>query len=226
MSATNRGAKRQTADFYPTPAWCTHRLLEAAELPDGDWLEPCAGEGAIIRAAREVRPKAAWTAVELRAECAPLLTRILPPFSDIRAGVDFLKADWRHFDVVLTNPPYFLAREFVDKCVSVADHVVMLLRINFLGSEDRQSWWRSRKMPDVWVLPNRPSFAVMVTCKENPEHKRFVSVAEAEGLKACPECNAKVKKTSSDSTEYAWFHWYEGSLGRVRVLDVTPEEER
>ena len=29
MSATGRGSERETADFYPTPAWCVDRLVEA-----------------------------------------------------------------------------------------------------------------------------------------------------------------------------------------------------
>ena len=48
MSATNRGAVRNEHDFYPTPAWCVHRLLEAVPLPAGRWLEPCVGDGAKI----------------------------------------------------------------------------------------------------------------------------------------------------------------------------------
>ena len=33
----------------------------------------------------------------------------------------------------------------------------MLLRLNWLGSEDRAAWLR-RHPPSVYVLPNRPSF--------------------------------------------------------------------
>jgi len=67
MSATGRGRERDEHDFYETPAWCVHRLLEAVpQLPGGAWLEPCAGKGAIIRAVNEVRKDPIhWTAVEI-----------------------------------------------------------------------------------------------------------------------------------------------------------------
>lgn len=94
MTATGRGAERVDLDAYPTPSWCVRRLLEAVDLPlelpaergtlthgtrGARWLEPCAGDGAIIRAANAyctAAGKAAeifWHANELRPEMLPLL---------------------------------------------------------------------------------------------------------------------------------------------------------
>jgi hypothetical protein len=61
-------------------------------------------------------------------------------------------------DVILTNPPYSRAFEFLEKALSEAPHVAMLLRLNFLGSEKRAKFFQ-RTPPDIYVLPNRPSFA-------------------------------------------------------------------
>lgn len=144
MSATNRSGARRPFDNYSTPEWCVKRLLEARELPMGTWLEPCAGDGAIARAVPS--DHVYWTTVELRAECA----------ADYHG--DFLTAEVeRHFDVAITNPPYHLAEQFIVKCLEIADHVVMLLRLNFLEGESRADFLR-RYPPDVYVLPNRPSF--------------------------------------------------------------------
>lgn len=159
MSATNRGGHRSPADFYATPAWCVERLLEAVELPGGKWLEPAAGDGAIVRAAG--RDDVSWDLWELRDSERPALKRSAPRAS-VRIG-DFLAAAREgdlgeaRYDVAITNPPFRLAQEFIDACLGCADTVVMLLRLNYLASKARWGFM-STHTPDVYVLPNRPSF--------------------------------------------------------------------
>lgn len=159
MSSTNRGGQRVEADFYPTPAWCVRRLLEATELPGGLWLEPCAGDGAIIRAANEVRQDVSWLAVELRPECRALLQPLTLPgglrIGDIASGELWAKESGPA--VAITNPPFSLAAEVIDTCLRVAPVVVMLLRLNYVASAKRAAFMRETA-PDIFVLPNRPSF--------------------------------------------------------------------
>lgn len=159
MSATNRGGKRSPADFYATPEWCVRRLVEAVELPGGDWLEPAAGEGAIIRAV--ARSDVDWTAWELRQETRAGLAAAVPAgrvhIGDFLAPEARREVGRRRFAVAITNPPFRLAQEFIDACLPVADHVVMLLRLNYLASKSRWAFMSSHT-PDVYVLPSRPSF--------------------------------------------------------------------
>lgn len=156
MSSTNRGGKRSTSDTYSTPLWCTHRALEAIALPDGLWVDPCAGTGNIIQACQMVRPEdITWKAYELRPEC-------MEPLVNIDANptiVDFTSEGLKpvQADVVIMNPPFRLAQAFIEKGLRHADHVVVLLRLNYLGSDLRNSFMRN-DCPDVYVLPNRPSF--------------------------------------------------------------------
>lgn len=161
MSATNRGAKRRASDYYPTPAYCVWRLLDGVKLWPGRWLEPGAGTGAVIRATRGDPRVAAvrWTAVERRAAACRDLA------NELRAGdrlvqADFLRHDFgrRRFDVAIGNPPYRYAREFIERALSLAPQVVFLLRLNFLASRKRVDFFRRVGMPDVYVLPDRPSF--------------------------------------------------------------------
>ncbi len=163
MSAKGRkkasGEKGETPEheFYPTPAWCVTRLLSHVELPGGQWLEPSAGDGAIIRAVNATRPDVSWNAVELRPHAAPSL-RALGAVTTID---DFLRASHLGlpFDVALGNPPFSLAAQFVLKSLEHAEQVVMLLRLNILGSSnDRRHLFETAGMPDVYVLPERPSF--------------------------------------------------------------------
>lgn len=167
MSATGRKKKsgekteRPEHEFYPTPSWCVTRLLQHVELPGGIWLEPSAGDGAIIRAVDSVRADVAWCADEIRPEALPILR---PLVAHVRIG-DFLRMSESsrtapgRFRVALGNPPFSLAAPFVLRSLECAEQVVMLLRLNFLGSSnDRRHLFEQAGMPDVYVLPERPSF--------------------------------------------------------------------
>ena len=172
MSATNRGADRRPHDFYATPSWCVHRLVEEVDLPGGQWLEPCAGDGDII--ATIDRADVHWHAAERRPACGRGLHDLV---GDRVAICDFINGRvpaWlfdRRYDVILTNPPFSLAIEFVIACLPRARVVAMLLRLNFLATESRAEFMRDH-VPDVYVLPNRPSFTRVGT--DSVEYAWFV----------------------------------------------------
>lgn len=195
MSSTKRGRSRKRHDTYPTPTWCVRRILKAVHLPGGQWLEPCAGNGAIIKAVNaEFQGTISWTACEIRTGPIPSLNLITPRIPKIITGnfFDVPPEQLRGYSVAITNPPFILASEFIERCIPMADHTLMLLRLNFVASEKRAEFMRNTR-PDVYVLPNRPSF---------------------------------VGGGKTDSIEYAWFHWFNGCNGKMRVLDSTPKSER
>lgn len=196
MSATGRGERGgEGADYFPTPAWCVDWLLRAVDLPGGDWLEPSAGDGAIIRAVSARRTDVKWTAVEMREEMRAALESSGVHRELVIAGADFLSASCRvrlasdtnfeGYRVIVGNCPYADALAHVAAALREAKIVAMLLRLNFLGSAKRLDFWR-RHPADVYVLSERPSF-------------------DGEG---------------TDATEYAWFVWGQcgAGPGRVRVL--------
>lgn len=156
MSATNRGAERVKDDFYETPAWCVRRYLDFRQHLPETLLEPSAGQGAIIRAtdawARELF-NYQWLALDINPSMRDLGVRFYQTdFLDPKVTVD------KKLDLCLSNPPYKLAREFIEKGLTLAHEVVFLLRLNFLESEDRHDLFRKHPC-DVRVLPNRPSFS-------------------------------------------------------------------
>ncbi len=205
MSAKGRGEHSGGLhDNYPTPAWCVDRLLERVWLPtSGWWLEPSAGDGAIVRRVRarmETSPRI--QVVEVRAECEAALRDAIGDRGVVHIG-DFLVHEPSHWwsfggiDVVIGNPPYALAEKFVRRSLMIAPWVVFLLRLNFLAGDKRAGLdgLYAERVPDVYVLPNRPSFAG----------------------------NGK-----TDATEYAWFVWgpEKRTTGRLEVLATTPIQER
>jgi len=158
VSATGRGPRLGGPDdFYVTPSWCVRRLLEALdEPPQGPFLEPAAGDGAIIKAVGG----SDWTAVECRAVAKRDLFAA-------GAGVvhidDFLT--WEPppglvIETIITNPPFALCEEFIRRAGELFPDATAywLVRLGFLASEKRTRLWKDIGAPNVYVLPNRPSF--------------------------------------------------------------------
>lgn len=155
MSKTTLPRDEKRTDFYPTPWWCVHRLLEGLQLPGGRWLEPAAGELAIVEAVRKVRQDIEWTTVDFRETVNG--TDLVADFTFFGCPELDLLTPPGGFDVCLTNPPFSQAVDFVDSALERAKLVVMLLRLDWLGSMDRDQWHRDHPS-DFYLLPNRPSF--------------------------------------------------------------------
>jgi hypothetical protein len=162
MSATGRGPRRGGPDdWFRTPAWVVDRLLEVWQPQPGTLLEPAAGDGALIAAVNARLGRRDWLAVECRATAAvacraagadPVITDFLTwePPADTADGVS----------AVITNPPFSSCEAFIrhaDELCPDAD-LVWLVRLGFLASEGRLALWNDVGVPDVYVLPNRPSF--------------------------------------------------------------------
>lgn len=165
MSAAGRSAAaltghvRHADDFYATPSWCTRALLGAAlQLrPKMSILEPAAGEGAIVAEVQAARSQLSITAVEIDPGRHLVLQSICPQ----ALCANFL--EWRpkkRFDLVVTNPPFALAMDFVEASFELMKpdgECAMLLRLNWLASMKRARFLQAH-CPDVYVLPRRPSF--------------------------------------------------------------------
>lgn len=155
MSATNRGGERNPFDYYPTKYWCVDSLLAHFPLPGRRLLEPSAGDGAIVRAINRSQPDIDWTLVEIDSAHTGSLSRSAAT-STIHCPQDFLT--WRTnqwFDMVIGNPPFTLAQQFVDKSLKLSYVVALLLRLMILGSDDRYEWWKSLPPCDIKVLTPR-----------------------------------------------------------------------
>ena len=160
MSATNRGSEREPNDAYNSPPWAIERFLEGGpELPGGVWYEPCAGTGAIVDVVNKHRDDVSWQLAEIEEEaCKTLRTKY--PNTELLWGTALGQTPWdAQPDVVITNPPYLPAYELLTHFLQAFPnaYIVLLLRVNFLASVARHDLM-SAYPPDIYVLPNRPSF--------------------------------------------------------------------
>lgn len=160
MSATNRGTKRKEADFYTTPRNAIISLLENYRIADPNdlILEPSAGNGAIIKVLREYEYTNQIQAIEIREEEREALLE----YTDDVLIQNFLEAELqRKFNVIIGNPPFSLAQDFIDKSLKLlapGGRLIFLLRTNFLESKTRFEWWQNKLPTGLYVLHSRPSF--------------------------------------------------------------------
>lgn len=136
MSATHRGADRRPQDFYPTPAYAVDAILTRVNVAAvRTSCEPCRGDGAIYDKLPGDRL-----------------------YAELSEGVDYFELEFPPLDLIITNPPFSLALEFLRKSLSEARTVVYLLRLNFLGSAKRREFWQAHPPSHLYVLSRRPSF--------------------------------------------------------------------
>lgn len=180
MSPTRSRAEN---DFYATPFYATEAILDREKL-HGSILEPAAGEGHISKVLHERYPDSQIVSTDLvqrddRFSCG------------ITGGVDFLANPYpKKFNNVITNPPFSLAREFVEKALEVTtDKVIMFAKIQFLEGQQRRDFFDTHPPKAVYVFSKRV----------NP-------------LRNGLEVDEKGKPWSSTMC-FAWFVWQHGYTG-------------
>lgn len=164
MSATNRGAKRVEADFYATPLNVIENFLSHHQLREGVILEPSAGNGNFVNVIRNNGYNDLIVANELRVE---ELDNLQQSGANIITNFDYLSDDFdipnvhnEEVKTVIGNPPFSLAKEFLETTFKRFPNaeVIMLLRLAFLESKKRNSFWQEYPVNKLYVLSERPSF--------------------------------------------------------------------
>lgn len=131
-------------DFFPTPAWATHALIENEPFKGTTWECAC-GDGAMSRVLETAGGRVISSDLYDRG------------FGEV--GHDFLTST-RTADNIVTNPPYNAAEGFVHKGVRNAHRkFALLLRLAFLEGANRANTIFMRVPPSrVWVFSERITF--------------------------------------------------------------------
>ncbi|MBZ9748204.1 hypothetical protein LB516_23495 [Mesorhizobium sp. CO1-1-7] len=131
-------------DYFPTPAWATHALMENETFTGEIWESAC-GDGAMSRV------------LETRGN--PVRSSDLYNRGFGEAGIDFNIAKMRA-DNIVTNPPYNSAESFVRSGVKLArNKFALLLRLAFLEGANRANTIFAESPPArVWVFSERITF--------------------------------------------------------------------
>ncbi|MCF2826893.1 MULTISPECIES: class I SAM-dependent methyltransferase [unclassified Pseudoalteromonas] len=164
MSSTSRGYERHADDYYVTPHWLIHEFLDEFKK-DGLWdfdscvdiLDPSAG-------GCEKYPMSYPTVLNNRG----FNVETWDLREDSRAerkGINFLQLntglELNQYDMIITNPPFKLSQQFVYQALNMVRPgglVVMLQRLNWLGSAKRKTMWQTLPLASVYVHSKRPGF--------------------------------------------------------------------
>jgi hypothetical protein len=173
MSSTNRSNAREShvADYYLTPIKDICTFLNAFGRPDSniDILDPCGG-GSIGQVTLTeggtdhlvgVQPMAYPEAIKQTWGMGVISADIRDDSpSDLHGSYLDLPLK-NEFDMIITNPPFNIALDIIKKAlddVREGGWVIMLLRLNFLGSKSRKLFWDNHMPHSVYVHHQRMSF--------------------------------------------------------------------
>jgi len=170
---SNHSAKsRASDDFYATDPKAVEMLCGLEKFSD-EVIEPACGQGHIAKV--------------LEAHGYKVTACDLVDRGYGRGGVDFLSLPGKNVDAdIVTNPPYSLAQEFVEKAMDVVapgHKVAMFLKLTFLETAKRRELFKKYPPKTVYVASQR------IACWPNG------------------------RPTGQSMVCYAWFVWQKGFSG-------------
>lgn len=210
MSSTNRSEIRNfhVSDYYITPIdeikKFLHIFLEDTEISFKNKyiIDCCAGgnkiiknsEGKIIEIAHDMSyPKAIEEVFNETVETYDIRNDSLAMHKCNYLEVILDKKP----DIIITNPPFKLAKEIITKSLSdIKDHgvVIMLLRLNYFGSQQRKEFWKN----------NMPKY-----CYVHSQRMSFIEKKDENGCVIFKKDGTPCK-AGTDSIEYAHYVWVKG----------------
>lgn len=155
MSSTNRGYERHKTDYYVTPVREIEKFLTSFNynFNGKKILDPCAGGD---EAHGMSYPDAFRNLYNINIDTNDIREDSLASIKS-----DYLDNEFSGYDVIITNPPFFCATEIIEKALQDVNEggvVIMLLRLNFFGSKERNPFFKNNMPTYCFVHSKRMSF--------------------------------------------------------------------
>jgi hypothetical protein len=179
MSSTNRGYNRHKSDYYVTPKndvimFLNHftKVNDISNdlIQDFKFLDPCCGgdelnEPTYLNIIKELYNPKKIVGIDIREDSK----------ADIKTDFITHYQPNEKFDIIISNPPFYLAEEFIKKSLELTEfggYVIMLLRLNFFGSKKRKPIFEKTMPHSCYVHHKRISF--MNGATDSIEYAHFV----------------------------------------------------
>ena len=149
-------------DYYATPDSAVEKILQVANL-EGTVLEPCSGCGNFAKKIENC------TASDIRTD------------DDVygEKGKDIFTYEDNSYDVVITNPPYNICQEVIEKSLKIArKRVYMLCKLQFLEGAKREQFFKDTPLKKVYVFRKRVTM-YPANLPENERPKNSGTIAYA-----------------------------------------------
>lgn len=175
-----------SADDFPTPPWATRALVEHIIGPDETrgltCLEPACGRGHMVKPLGEYFAAVKYSDA-FDYGYGPVRDYLAYPY-------ETNAADW-----VITNPPFRLAEEFVERSLDVARRgVAMLVRTVFLESKGRYERLFSKDPPTIF----------------------------AQFVERVPMVKGRLDPKATTATGYAWLVWQHNDQDSSKLAWIPP----
>lgn len=148
LAGGNSNTTREENDFYATDPNTVllflNEFLQDNKI-EGEVLEPACGQGHISETLKENIPNINITSTDL----------IDRGYGE--GNINFLTHNYnKTFNTVITNPPFSLAKEFIEKSLEVSDkYVIMLCKIQLLEGVKRKDMFLNTPLKYVYVHTSR-----------------------------------------------------------------------
>jgi hypothetical protein len=136
--------KARKDDLYETPPEATLALMKHENLPKNIW-EPACGPGSIVRVLRDGGHNV----------FASDLVDYESPDQNFAKWDFLMETVMPHGDMIVTNPPFKNAADFVRKALDLCPRVAMLMRLAFLEGIGRSDIMDGGHLARVLVFKNR-----------------------------------------------------------------------
>lgn len=148
LAGGNSASVREENDFYATNPETVRLFLDEFikdnPFNEKDILEPACGNGNISEVLKEYYKNSNIISTDLIDRNYGV------------GGVDFLTSEFNKVDMVITNPPFKFAQEFIEKGLEISNkYVVMLCKIQLLEGIKRKKMFLNTPLKYIYVHTTR-----------------------------------------------------------------------
>lgn len=178
LGASNHSkGERQRLDYYATDPLAASLLLELEDFENV--LEPACGEGHLANV---------FLKKGIPVHCSDIADR---GYGNVK---NFFEYDsWS--GQIVTNPPYKIAKEFVEhslRIVPKGEKVAMFLKLQFLEGKARKIFFKHNPPKRIYISSSR------ILCAKNGDFEA-------------------IKKSGGSAVAYCWFIWEKGFKGKPEI---------